>query len=212
VVASTSGVDHIRFYKDGGFKSKWFRNYEERFDSILVPACALAGCEYSIGPKEGEVFSNQAGAVARMKEIKKLKGVLPVERGDYITVTLRNTGKEYRNSSKSWKRFIEEKKPVVIPDYADQKIHLHERMRLYEGAKMNFLVSNGPATLVYFSEAPYAVLKIVSSGSASKEYLEKQGMPEGFQWKFRGKNQKMFWMDDTYENINKAYEEMCVFS
>lgn len=216
VIAKTHGATHIRLAREGKFKSKAakYTNPEERLANIVKPAVALAGLEYSEGKKEGVEFYHGVGgtieAYKKFGRIEKIKGVLPPKTGG-ITITLRNMLRETRNSDrKAWRRFAQEVGALVIPDYADQPIHLHERMSLYEGAKMNFLVGNGPATLCIFSEAPYAILKVApeEDGAGSLKFLKTQGIEEGFQYPWRNEKQQLVWTGDSYPEIVKAYEKL----
>ena len=74
------------------------------------------------------------------------------------------------------------------------------RMALYEGAAVNLGVSNGPSILMYLSDVPYLMFKIIAPDSftASKEFLAAHGFEEGSQF---GPNGKTVWADDDAETI-----------
>lgn len=130
--------------------------------------------------------------------------------GDYITITLRKSRKSHRDSNAhAWDNFARtvKERVVVIPDYDVKKIHLHDRMALYEGAKMNFFASQGPAVLGYYSDAPYAVLNMhPTDGDRDKKYLDFEGLEKEFQWPWANSRQRIFWKPDISSNITEAYE------
>ena len=218
VTAKTRGATSVRLHVAEGIKKKNAK-YDaaeglRRYENIIKPGAVLAGLESTEGPLEGERFYHGIGGVIKTYQeigsIKKLKGVLPV--GGYkYTVTLRNAAREQRNSNvENWLKFAKAVDAFVIQDYRDKPIGLHERMALYEGAEMNYMVSNGPAILCILSEAPCAILKIApeAEGSGSAKFLESEGLPKGTQYSWFNNRQRLFWCDDTYENICKAHEEM----
>ncbi len=213
VTVKTRGAKEVRLAFDGRFKPKQYQDQPERFENIIKPGVLLAGLPYTIGAKEGqEHYHGIGGVFGAWKEfgrLEKLRGVLPPKTGDYVTVTIRSVDwKSGRNSGPDWARFAEETKAVVIPDYRDQKIDLHERMSLYEGSRMNFFVGNGPAVLCVLSEAPYSVLKVApdEDGSGSVKFLESEGLQKGSQYPWANERQRLFWGGDSYEEIMEAYE------
>lgn len=211
VIAKTKGVTHVRFNWGGYWKHKDYSNPKERFESILLPACHLAGMECSVGPSQGVEFGHFIGDLIRTwREFGRLyKFGTPKSEG-YVTVTLRNSRKEYRNSNtEAWHRFSEDIKAVVVPDFEDKPISLKERLKLYEGARLNLFVNNGPAMLCICSDIPYAVLKYANKGGATNEtWLAGQGLPRGSQYPWARKDQRIFWEGDSFEDIKAAYEEM----
>lgn len=132
----------------------------QRIDSILAPGAALAGMTCSIGwegdmePTPGYsgplVEAVRAGLV-----IPRLKSVLPAGSARYTITMRREERAPSRNSDpKVWGDFAAEIGALIIPDYGDAPIHLHDRMALYAGAEMNFFVTNGPVMLGFLSEYP----------------------------------------------------------
>jgi hypothetical protein len=73
---------------------------------------------------------------------------------------------------------------------------VRKRLALYEQAKMNFFVSNGPVMLAAFSGAPYCYLMTQYAGS--------QGPPR-YPW--AKDNQRIFYLADTAGNLAKVWEE-----
>jgi hypothetical protein len=209
VAASTLGADHIVLDDSQGYKAK-FPKVEtgHRVASILEPACALAGCTHEFGRKKGIDPGYHISAVLRVfkekGELKKLKTVLPPKTEKY-TVTIRNSSryKERNSNAEAWRKFASEIGALVIEDYADKSIHLHERMALYAGAEMNYLVANGPIGLLMFSDYPYtAFMKNVNPA-----YHQEHGWPVGTQLPWANGKQLFVWANDDYENIRRhAYQ------
>jgi hypothetical protein len=204
VAAKTLGAKHILFDDLNGYRPKFSKSDTlARVESILKPACALAGCTYDFGRDKGLDPGYHMSAVLKLYKqvgrIEKLKSVLPPKDVKY-TVTLRNTKRyEYRNSGPDWRRFAEEMGAFVIEDFGDNPVSLHERMALYAGAKMNFFVANGPVTLCLLSDYPYmAFMKNVNDA-----YHAEQGWERGSQLPWRVKDQHLIWTGDEYENIRR---------
>ena len=209
-IVRTHGAEHIRFGFNGNFKPKDYDNPKQRFDSIMAPACEMVGIPYSVGPKEGREFSHFIGElISTYKKLGKISKYGKPNPGNYVTVTLRNSRKEYRNSSPDWLKFAGEIDALVIPDYEDTKIGLEDRLRIYENARLNMFVNNGPAMLCIASDMPYAILKYANKGGATNdEWLASQGLPRDSQYPFASAHQRIFWGSDTYQEIWSAYEEM----
>jgi hypothetical protein len=86
------------------------------------------------------------------------------------------------------------------------------RMALYQEAKVNLFVSNGPAGLGLFSDRPYLYFLRVYK---DKEYeannpdwwVRANGIGEGEQWPWAMPEQRMIWKADSYENLSEAWEQ-----
>lgn len=211
-IARTHGAKEVRFGFDGTFKPKDYDNPRERFESILKPACELVGMPYSVGPKEGKEFGHFIGdLIQTYKKFGRIEKFGKYVSGEYVTVTLRNSRKQYRNSSEDWEKFAKEIGALVIPDYEDAKLDLQERMGIYENARLNMFVNNGPAMLCICSDIPYAILKYANKGGATnEEWLAGQGLPRDSQYPFASEKQRIFWGEDSYHEIWSVFEEMNV--
>lgn len=205
--ATALGVRHVRFVLNQGFKKKDYHDPVDRFISIVEPACELYGLDYSVGePKGVEIPHILKYATQCFKEtgkIGKIKGQCNAE--GYITITLRKSRCPERNSKDDeWQKFADRcgEKVVILEDSAPVK--LSDRYRLYAKAKMNFFVMNGPATLCFHSDAPYIVMRTIggaNSGSTSPESSKANGIYPGFQFPWANENQRLSYLDDTYQNI-----------
>lgn len=125
----------------------------------------------------------------------------------YVTITLRTAGHwKSRNSNEAaWSaaaQFLVDAgyEVVWVRDTEDRLSSRYSwdidlRMALYERAAMNFGVSNGPMSLLYASNAPYMVFKIVTpdAGPATVEFLRMHGIEPGDQF---GSNGRLVWADD----------------
>lgn len=160
VMQAQAGATCIVFDDSRPTTVKWpVSVVRKRFESILLPGPALLGLKCEIGSTGHELAPyHQADMVKLSKQgikFPRLKSVLPPKNKQY-TITLRNTQRAGgRNSNVSaWMDFAALINAHVIPDYDDCPVHLHERMSLYAGAKMNFFVTNGPAMLCFLSDYP----------------------------------------------------------
>lgn len=208
VCSRTLGSDHVRFDNSRGYQAKYSReDTKRRMQSICEPACALAGMTFDYGEGKGIDPGYHIDAVLRVYEqchgISKLKTVLDPKDVKY-TITMRNYKRyEHRNSGESWRRFAEEIGALVIEDYTDHPIHLHERMSLYAGAKMNFFVANGPGSLCVFSDLPYIqVMKNIDVA-----YHKACGYPPGSQYPWRVENQHLVWSDDDLDTLRRTMDD-----
>jgi hypothetical protein len=223
-----------------------------RVHNILAPMCLLAGATYTICPTREEAKLFEGGEVWPTgysvespvpfywyKTLKPLFRTFPPKKwqapeearrivreqvkAPYITVTLRETYGEKRNSNKkAWHEFAwiaarDGYQVVIIPDTSQAHAHvgiasmaalnLHIRYALYEGAEMNFGTSGGPLMMCFFSRLPATMLKMVSDYySATPEFCEAYGLPVGSQFPFRSDLQRLIWADDDLDNIKCAYK------
>lgn len=159
---------------------------------------------------------------------RNLNGVQPV------TITLRETRvKEWahRNSSLTeWIKFAEYlqgrgEHVIFVRDYsnADEEITGFETMptasrdflvraALYEHAKCNCFVSNGPATLGLFGSRPWLQFIHCDPGeyyvmNTPEWWWLNHGITKGDQFPWSAPNQRIVWEADTYEAMVKAWEE-----
>lgn len=164
-----------------------------------------------------------AFAVARAEEI--VAGRPPV------TITLREAEHDPLRNSKTeeWLRFARYlqdsgERVIIIRDTAkaneplpgfeicsEAAINIHVRLALYERAKTNFFVSNGPVALAMFSEAPFVfineLLEHSDSGNRAESWAVYHGTPPGEQLPWSRPDQRIVWADETYENIRAAWDD-----
>lgn len=86
------------------------------------------------------------------------------------------------------------------------------RAALYERAKCNFFISNGPGELGVFGTCPYLYFIELKEhpdyyANTDGSWREMQGIGEGEQWPWALPGQRMVWAPDTYEAISAAWEE-----
>lgn len=212
------GIKHVRFVY-GGWKQKNYTVHqaEERWRSIVEPASSLYGLTYSIGERRGrEINHLLAAALEVFKQTGRIGKInVPCKRGDYVTVTLRNSRNPERDSKNDeWRKFAArcDRKVIIIKDNEDSSLHLHDRMKLYANAYLNMMVINGPLTLCLHSDAPYVSMRTIGcerSGSTSPKMITKlTGITHGFQYPWAGQYQRLSYLDDTLENIEHEYHSM----
>jgi len=163
----------------------------------------------------------------------KTKTKLKLKPG-YVTITLREASYWPHRNSKldEWLRFakyLEDKGERVIfvrdTAKADEPIKgfqtfpqaakdLNIRMALYQGAKTNLFVANGPLTLALFSDVPWLKFFELDDQGAynagrSEYWRQCVGLDpdklEQFPWS--KPNQRIVWKPDYYTNLVTAWEE-----
>src|SRR4029077_12471548 len=165
VSATTYGVEHI--YLSHSDESTKFNGKElkRRIDSILIPACEIAGVTWEMGAGKGlEVGYHMSSVLKAYEEKGFIKKLVSKKKGsEKYTVTIRNYNRmEGRNSVPAWRDFAQDIGALVIEDYYDKPIDLKERFALYAGAEMNYFVANGPLAMCLFSDYPYTAYIPVS--------------------------------------------------
>jgi len=208
VMQAAHGATEIVFDKTNPNTSKWpLHTVMNRFESILRPGPALLGLPHSFGKDGGQLAPYHQSDLVKMSragvKFPKLKTVLPPGNERY-TITLRNTQRAAGRNSRAddWKAFAKEIGALIIPDYDDKAIGLHERMALYAGAEMNFFVSNGPGILCSFTEYPCMIFDChLAAGS-----LRHDGIDYGKPYPWMIKNQYTIWEPATLENIRRYFK------
>jgi len=227
VIAKTLGANHVRFIYEGNIATWKYPEHTawRRFANILIPLCRLAGMTYSMGAKvEGRTCPYMTGDTIKLfnskGHIEKLKSVIQPPKGQYTTITLRDSFRNrYRNSNvEAWGKFkvyLESigKRVIVIPECEDDPVDIVERMALYAGAEMNLGANCGPMQLCLLSDAPYIVLNICPKNDTDEktydmERLLKDSGYWNVQFPFHNSRQLLVWEPDSYENIIKSYEAM----
>lgn len=215
--AMTYGAKHVRFvYGKWKPKNYTLQQAEERWQSIVKPACGLYGIDYSIGERYGTEYSHflhkAVQAYQAKGRIQKLVG--EVKAKDYVTVTLRKSRNPERDSKEAeWLEFAAkcDRKVIVIRDWDERPISIEDRWTLYRQAFLNMMVINGPLTLCIHSDAPFVSMRTIGcerSGSTSPEHMKRIGITPGFQFPWSGPRQKLSYLDDTAENIMAEYQRM----
>ena len=149
----------------------------------------------------------------------------------YVTITLREaTNWPHRNSNiDEWLKFADYltgrgENVVFVRDTAkaDEPIEgyltcpeasrdLIRRMELYERARCNLFVSNGPAVLGVFGSRPwleFVRLEPEDSGYAPDTpifWAKHHGVAVGTQYPWSAPDQCLVWKPDTYENMVEAW-------
>lgn len=177
-----------------------------RYQSIIKPGPDLMGLPSREGTDGEECATHKLHGILGLKrwDFPRLKSVLPAADARY-TVTLRNCPvHSERNSPPMWLEFAGKIGATVIPDYADHKISLHERMALYAGAKMNFGVVNGPMGMLLLSEYP-----MLMTGCAIAEYAwKKHGVLKGEQLPWFLPGQSLMWETPTLSSLMAVVEKI----
>lgn len=165
--------------------------------------------------------------LARVKDW--LKGI-----DNIVTITLRETDTwAFRNSNvDAWCKFADYLRtqgynPVLVRDtaVAESKLDgqmicpsasrdLGFRIALYSIAKANCLISNGPASLIYIAPWPYLLFVNPLPDdhwyypNTISNWRDKMKVPPGTQYPWAKDNQRIFWGEDTYENILEGWNQI----
>lgn len=167
--------------------------------------------------------------VPKFRSGLSLVGIIP----GYVTITLREASYWPERNSKlpEWIRFAHYlrqrgERVIFIRDTANANepiegfdtlprasTDLLFRMSVYENAKCNLFVSNGPVSLGFFSNVPF--LKFFSvdpnciyNAGRPQYWTECAGISEGEQFPWLGPTQRLIWKPDFFTNLVVAWEEL----
>ena len=195
----------------------------ERYTFVdIVKACRLG--------EDVPLFTPSAGAVAAIKDFIDCSGTVWKPP---ITITLREAAySSHRNSNlDEWLKFAEYltaqgERVVFVRDtsHAMDKITGYEtcpaasvdidvRLALYEGAKCNLFVSNGPWSLALFGTAPWLMFNQIDAldpypPNTAQWWRQFHGIDQGEQFPWSRPDQRIVWQRDTFANMTKAWEEL----
>src|SRR5262245_36495184 len=178
-------------------------------ESVILPGAAFAGVPISVkaGVKGMTASARDllpyVRAGGKFKRLESVKSCVNVS----YTVTLRNHKRaKNRNSNiAAWLDFAREIGALVIQDYADDPMHIHDRMSYYASAKMNWTVCNGPAGMLALS--PYPQRMFVPNKSSENAQIKFGVQLFAPQWPWMLSTQRLVWEPDTIENLRKSMKE-----
>ena len=147
-----------------------------------------------------------------------------------ITITLREALEQpERNSNiESWHKFATYLKergyyPLIIRDtikanepffgfniYPRASTNAYIRLALYKQALVNMLCSNGPVGWVNYSGAPFIQFKQLQTGTGHVQpvgWVTQDHLCTGEQYPWSASDQRLIWLDDTFENIVSEFEK-----
>lgn len=218
------GRDPDRFNRDS--RKMWL-------DNLFRPALALIGAvedSTAVCGRQPECYVSReiVAAAKRGEEVPRFKSTWTGHLGDPgITITLREAdhNPERNSNLEAWLQFgayLRDKgeRVTFVRDTARAyealgdfvacmmaSLHTHARLKLYESAKLNFFVSNGPSALALFSDVPWLTFITTGDGvSSPKFWKDNMGVEPGGQYPWSGPHQRMVWKPDTFENIVEAYQ------
>lgn len=180
----------------------------------------------TVAARAGEPVPRLKPSVAAMEHVgEMLNGTSPV------TITLRELDTwAHRNSNlPAWLRFADDLKAqghcvIFLRDTAKAgepllgydtcpiaSTTLAIRLALYEQAKFNFFVPNGPWNLALFGTKPWTMFNQVRPDdpfhcNRPEFWRDSQGIEAGTQFPWSLPNQRIVWEADTYEAITKAWK------
>lgn len=209
VMVKAKGATEIVFDVSRIKTTKWPEHVvRERLRSILEPGPALAGLPYRFGGDGDPVVSPHMREIVTWVRgggsFDRLRSVEAPERHRY-TVTLRNDARiPARNSNdKAWRTFADEIGAFVIEDYDDHRMHLHDRMALYAGAKQNFGITCGPMHIISLTEFPMMMF----ANAATHGGYRNVGIEPGGNYPWCNDHQHIVWAEDDLESLRTAFRE-----
>lgn len=93
---------------------------------------------------------------------------------------------------------------------------LEVRAALYQSARANLFVGNGPAALALFGGRPWLQFITVEPDGSSFApntatfWAKHAGVPAGGQYPWAAPDQRMVWAPDSYENISAAWRQLAL--
>lgn len=199
----TIGVTEVVFDVSKGFQRKKFSQEVARgmYENVLIPMAEIWGFKWSEG-SEGDVCPGYKHSDALENQPLKL---MEFELGSgRPTVTIRQSIRNnHRDSNTAWREFAKEIDAIVIEDAYRVPLSLKDRIDLYRNASMNYFCSNGPGAMLFYTNIPYTFFSPDSAKGTWGEF------PEGTQLPWASKGQRIFWENDTLENIRAVHPERC---
>lgn len=154
-------------------------------------------------------------------------------KGPYITITLREAAySAHRNSDfDEWLKFAEYleaqgERIIFVRDTScateaiagyetcpAASVDIDVRLALYEGAKCNLFVSNGPWSLALFGTRPWLMFNQVDAmdpypPNTNQWWTQFHGISKGQQFPWSRPDQRIVWQRDTFAVMCKAWEEL----
>jgi hypothetical protein len=206
-----------------------FRPALRLVDAVEEPAAVFGHNKKIFVPRDIVAAFNAGESVPQFKS--HLRSPFP----GAVTITLReirdNTG---RNSNlEAWVKFAallqdEGENVVVVRDTAlahepfwdfttcpEASIELDKRMALYQEAKANLFVANGPATLAHFTDRPWLEFIKIDDPDCPADLInttdfwrKNMGIVPGEQFPWSNDRQRIVWARDSYENIIEAWRAL----
>lgn len=152
---------------------------------------------------------------------------------NYVTITLRESEEwPHRNSNiENWVKFARHlqcrgervvfvrdtaaafsNQVSAVPECPRASLHLRARMGLYQVAKANLFVSNGPAALAFFSDRPWLCFMPLNDDDHPYKPQTPSFMRENIvdpygQFPWSRPDQRIVWEADNYESIIAAWDQ-----
>lgn len=175
-----------------------------RFESILLPGAALAGLpcreesKEELSTKPHPDMRNLIEWIRAGNTFERLRSVIPVAQdGPRFTMTLRRQWDVRRNSNEiDCRKFADRIGAMVIEDFADDPIPLHERVALYAGASMNYGIIGGPLTLCTLTSYPVCMFVAPQAIDLLKFKIKYR---RSYPWCLP--NQHLIWEHETFRNL-----------
>ncbi len=180
------------------------------------------------GALDGQEVPKLKPSAEAMKAIAEQVGNRPP-----VTITLREAGYwKHRNSNmEAWAGFAEYlsaqgERVVFVRDTVNAgkdvegfeccpgaSLDIDVRLALYEQAKANLFVSNGPWSCALFGSRPWLMFNAVSATdpfepNTPRWWQQYHGIGPGEQFPWSAPDQRIIWEADNFANLCRAWEEL----
>ena len=208
-------------------------------DNVFRPLVAMIGAVEDPEAVEGrhKLFflpRDIAVAVRSGETVPRLHSGLPPRSPGAVTLTLREAGHWPSRNSRvdEWARFAaylmdQGEQIVVVRDTSKASepfgnlvtdpmasTDLRTRMALYESAKCNIFIANGPCGLAEFSTVPWLIfVKPEKDGApytpnTARFWKLKQGIEIGEQFPWSHDKQRLVWKANSCDNLIQAWKDL----
>jgi len=206
------GATEVAFRIEPMNQGKWpVAESLKRFKNYIWPGCALADlpCKVSNhGEEIGSVmmFDLLAELEKTGQELPRLRSVKLPKKVRY-TVTIRETfHNPHKNSDRDlWIKFADKIGAHIFEDDTRVRTDLHERVSYCAGAQMNFGVTNGPMSLLYYTAYPFTIF---CDPEATKKSFGGHKIAPGDQIPFFLPRQKFVWQKPTLDDLMREVEDV----
>jgi len=207
------GATEIAFKIEPMNQGKWpIAESLKRFKNYIWPGCALAGLPCSVKNEgNGEIGSvlmcDLLADLAPGKQMPRLVTVKPPGLARY-TVTIRETFRNvHKNSDRDlWLAFAERIGAHVFEDDTRVKTELHDRVAICAGARMNYGVTNGPLSLLYYTPYPFTMF---CDPIGTKKSFSGHKINPGDQLPIFLPKQKFVWVKPTMDDLMREFDGCC---
>lgn len=214
---------------------------QRMFEKVVRPLVSLMGAVETSNTggrfKEFYGLGDVANGARAGEAVPRIKSPISFSDRGYVTITLReNNLYPHRNSNvAAWLKFGEYllnkgEQVVFVRDTAKAHEPLGEpdgsttipmaafelpvRAALYQAAKINLCMANGPWGLMLFMDRPWLAFNRPNDGvsyepNSPEFWRDFHGVEYGGQFPWCRPDQRVVWANDDFDNLVMAWEDLC---